>query len=72
MSNKDGGCAFPNDGQWANGRSEGGMSLRDWFAGKVVTGLIACNGRTSTNEVLAKGAYEIADAMIAERAKEKP
>jgi len=44
-----------------------GMSLRDWFAGKALLGIIA--GRqheisTMTNATLAKYAYELADAML--------
>jgi hypothetical protein len=41
MSKDTGGCAFPNDGSWANGYPEGGMTIRDYFAGKILTGLIA-------------------------------
>ena len=45
-----------------------GMSLRDYFAGQVVIGVVYDN--TYSPEDLAKGAYEIADAMLKERGKE--
>ncbi len=42
-----------------------GMSLRDYLASQALTGLIAqCN---MPNEVYAKMAYSIADAMLAAR-----
>jgi hypothetical protein len=46
--------------------------LRDWFAGRVISGLYAGRGgpvQTSLIEVDAQLAYEIADAMLAARAK---
>lgn len=42
-----------------------GMSLRDWFAGQALP--IAGNGSSRTADAIAKRAYYIADAMIAER-----
>ena len=56
-----GGPAFPV-GSYA------GMNLRDWFAGMALQGLLA---GTKTNDalVIAKDAYIIANAMIAERNK---
>jgi hypothetical protein len=45
-------------------RQDYGMSLRDWFAGQLITSI----GRFDVNaEVTAKGAYAIADAMLRER-----
>jgi len=48
------------------------MTLRDWFAGQALAGLVFHNdyGARSDDEV-ANGAYAYADAMIAAR-KEKP
>jgi hypothetical protein len=44
------------------------MTLRDYFAGQTITGLIDL--RVEANcPAIAKRAYEIADAMLAERAK---
>jgi hypothetical protein len=57
---------------------EGGMSLRDYFAAKVVQGIIsspntritgAPNREQDADPALAQRAYEIADVMIAERNK---
>jgi hypothetical protein len=66
VSQKDGGQAFPY-GSYEHGGSEG-MTLRDYFAGQTITGLIDL--RVEANcPAIAKRAYEIADAMLAERAK---
>ena len=67
MSNKidDGGPAFPmsctRDGYMPNVPE--GMSLRDWFAGQALAGLLA----NVSNQVDARVAYAIADAMLAAR-----
>ena len=55
--------AFP-----CNTKSEGytGMSLRDYFAAKVITGAFQNHSAGSQSE-LAKRAYEIADAMLKQR-----
>ena len=42
-----------------------GMSLRDYFAGKALTGLSSY--KTITSEEMAKLAYTIADAMLKAR-----
>lgn len=50
--------------------AHGGMSLRDWFAGMVAAGFSErYSGRAVDPEGAARAAYEIADALIAERAK---
>lgn len=48
-----------------------GMSLRDWFAGQAIQGLIASNDAEAGDRVeeLPAYAYSIADAMLAERKK---
>lgn len=64
---KDGGPAYPN--RWADGHEDMGMSLRDWFAGQALVGVI---GAAKTNELTMKSiqtAWSIADAMLAERNK---
>lgn len=73
MCDKDGGAAFPWNGQhvW---KPEKGMSLRDWYAGmalraQVSTFSIHCDEKETWSEKLAKSCYEIADAMIKERSK---
>lgn len=62
---KTGGPAFP-----AYDFTEGGMSLRDYFAAKALNGLLAGQfrdtGSLNLNE-LPEEAYRIADAMIAAR-----
>lgn len=51
-----------------------GMTLRDWFAGQALAGIIGAGNLKSsaTNEVIACAAYSVADAMLAERAKAGP
>lgn len=47
-----------------------GMTLRDWFAGQAMNGMLS--NRTFSREadkMLASASYEIAAAMLAERAK---
>ncbi|MNR29678.1 hypothetical protein D3C85_1470800 [compost metagenome] len=67
MSEFDGGAAFPivhPDGQ---GVQYYGMSLRDYFAAKAIVGF--CENSAGDYEWLAKQAYQMADAMLKERAK---
>lgn len=78
----DGGYAFPNHHN-PNDRSlnelRGGMSLRDYFAGQTLAGVLA-NPKTGCvdgdlaefDAALSLRSYQIADAMLAERAKAKP
>ncbi len=87
MTKNDGGPAFPSAQitSWrvgGHGGSEaaphyemvGGMSLRDWFAGQALMGILALPGtiRGQQNKSgidCAAEAYIFADAMLAERAK---
>lgn len=77
---KDGGPAFPSDRF-----SELGMSLRDYFAAKAMEGIIA-NSENITNTLMwlnltdfkvlnisdaCELSYLLADAMLAEREKER-
>lgn len=71
----------PNGGPaFAHGNPEHGgdpgMSLRDWFAGQALAGIIANSntpdqmiglGFTGSKELLANYAYAAADAMLAAR-----
>lgn len=73
---KDGGPAFPTDDYVpfpAGGGHRvrtGGMSLRDWFAGQALAGLIAAGApRASGPGAIAHDAYLFADAMLKEREK---
>lgn len=65
----DGGPAFPLPAHsGANGEQSHpiyGMSLRDWFAGQALEK--ASKGNSKTAQDIAKRAYYIADAMLAER-----
>ena len=47
----------------------GGLRLRDWFAGQALAGLMAGMERPDDN-LIAKTAYELADAMLAARGRE--
>jgi hypothetical protein len=56
----DGGPAFP--AMTPGGYCTPGMSLRDWFAGQALQGLIAqCN---MPNDIYARMSYSIADQML--------
>lgn len=75
MSTKnDGGSAFPQVHYWDDGSvtSKGGMSLRDWFAGQALDGILS--GPCSRENVpvsewldVPEYAYRIADAMLKAR-----
>ena len=60
----DGGPAFPmSEGDWS------GMSLRDWFAGQALAGLMASpNGPRLVKEAV-DASYHAADTML--RARER-
>lgn len=60
--------AFPNRGDNSpNNEIYDGMSLRDYFAGQVLSNSYPYT--KLTGEQLAKEAYQIADLMLKERAK---
>jgi hypothetical protein len=66
-----GGPAFPlNDALCMNGNplpSRMGMTLRDYFAAKVMQGMLACPATDGYRHDYAKWAYEYADAMLKAR-----
>ena len=79
---KDGGPAFPNS-KVTNYlfedehikpilETKDGMTLRDWFAGQALSGMLSVWPRFTVNseEFYASNAYEIADAMLLEREKQ--
>lgn len=54
----------------ARGEAVSGMSLRDYFAAKAMSGFIAASEkRVAYPEMLAEEAYVIADSMLAARVK---
>lgn len=70
---KDGGPAFPTkDHPDIHDDYCHGMTLRDWFAGQALAGLLAdpTLGHGDTCGEWADRAYKFADAMLAARAKE--
>lgn len=72
---EDGGTAFPGEtverfGMHATKRVvHGGMTLRDWFAGQALAGIIAHADKFGAlaPTIAAEAAYEAADAMLAAR-----
>lgn len=63
----DGGPAFPGGGNAAP--FQAGMSLRDWFAGQALNGILLGGGAKYGEQNAVQLAYSCADAMLAERAK---
>jgi len=67
---KTGGPAFPrpgsNYGNYSYSNPVDGMTLRDWFAGQA---LYVAHQYEDCAERLAMHAYNIADALLAERSK---
>jgi hypothetical protein len=59
-----GGQAFPRSTSYSEGTV--GMTLRDWFAGQALVGLLAHEGAEGAQHI-AKSAYEYADKMLKER-----
>lgn len=62
---KDGGPAFPRPNT-DNVLGQAGMSLRDWFAGQALAGMIRNNPNTD-NMWVAEQCYRYADAMLEAR-----
>lgn len=69
----DGGPAFPVDLSIENGSNHQGMSLRDYFAGQALVGILGGRklpldqAKPGSDRDMSVTAYEIADAMIAAR-----
>lgn len=47
------------------------IGLRDWFAAQALAGLLADPEINYTYDVFATASYRLADAMLAERVKER-
>jgi hypothetical protein len=75
----DGGCAFPAylyetqpyTGQQMVAKSEGGMTLRDYFAAASLSSMMIAPdySKGPCDTAIAQRAYFIADAMLKERVK---
>lgn len=65
--------AFPFAAEYGHPAACGGMTLRDYFAGQVLVGLLASVTRDATGFATIDGGglvadcYKLADAMLAER-----
>lgn len=68
---KDGGPAFPQHSVpvYQERPHLWGMSLRDYFAGQALVGTLAGPDAGPRDKDIARRAYELADAMLAERGK---
>lgn len=67
---EDGGSAFPSLHELGDiAYTQGGMTLRDWFAGQALAGIIAHADKFGSlaPTIAAEAAYEAADAMLAAR-----
>ena len=69
---KDGGAAFPVP-EDANMNEQEGLSKRDWFAGQALAGAMVGDAEgVASHAKMAEYCFRQADAMLAERAKERP
>lgn len=66
MSKYNGGPAFPSENP---AEFVVGMTLRDYFAAKFMSGVIASASDYQRYEEIADDAYRMADAMLLERDK---
>ncbi len=68
----DGGAAFPQfakDPWGATGTRNTGMALRDYFAAQALAGIASQYHEQWAPERVGPVCYELADALLAERAK---
>lgn len=64
----DGGPAFPSTRKVGSVElTDGGMTLRDYFAAKAMEGLLSSPTDPSSAKAAAEWSYEMADAMLAAR-----
>ena len=71
---KDGGAAFPCPRKVEPGKLTSvyhdGMTLRDYFAGQALAGLVTTIKSEGGAALLVRASYVAADAMLVEREKE--
>jgi len=65
----DGGPAFPT--ATLAQKTEGGMTLRDYFAGQALAGFIAASTGQVHCQPAARMCYHMADAMLAARERKE-
>ena len=71
--NNDGGPAFPGfdlinqEGR----RNPAGMTLRDYFAGQALAGILASANFGNVKDWIGAKAYEVADSMLAARERKE-
>lgn len=65
MNKSEGGPAFPGE----MGAFNRGMTLRDYFAAHILSGMLADPNLKGKAEEWASRSYRLADAMLAERLK---
>jgi hypothetical protein len=66
----DGGPAYPREDYQGGGSGQTGMSLRDWFAGHALAGMMSHTGSYGMGngpQNISDRCYELADAMIKAR-----
>jgi len=67
----DGGPAFPAPMNGPDGRTQHGMTLRDYFAGQALAAvLVSPNFREASTKDIVERSYWFADAMLDERMEE--
>lgn len=68
---RDGGLAFPIQVHVSpNSEVHYGMSLRDWFAGQALAGILTSDEKSEMGlSDVVESAFEIADAMLERRGK---
>ena len=73
MKKETGGPAFPQVSYNMKGGYDitGGMSLRDYFAAKAMQGILSNPQYRGEDSQFVNAAYEMADAMLMEREREK-
>ena len=66
MTNYDGGPAFPRTGNETTIEPQSGMTVRQWYKGMALSGLLADPGETLSHAAI--NAASLADKLLAEDA----